>query len=94
MGINAELKQTIQEAIEMDRLTGQKLKDILLNGPRDAAKGLQELVLSQLRAKVPKKASNPFSYAIFGTFTLSRDNTTARRERSYYLALWACLLLY
>ena len=42
MGINAELKQTIQEAIETDRLTGQKLKDILLNGPRDIAKGLQE----------------------------------------------------
>jgi hypothetical protein len=42
MGINTELKQAIQEAIETDRLTGQKLKDILLNGPRDAAKGLQE----------------------------------------------------
>jgi hypothetical protein len=42
MGINTELKQAIREAIETDRLTGQKLKDILLNGPRDAAKGLQE----------------------------------------------------
>jgi len=42
MGINTELKQTIREAIETDRLTGQKLKDILLNGPHDAAKGLQE----------------------------------------------------
>ena len=42
MGINMELKQAIQEAIETDRLTGQKLKDILLNRPRDAAKGLQE----------------------------------------------------
>jgi len=31
--------------------------------------------LSRLRAKVPKKASDPFSYAIFGTFALSRDNT-------------------
>jgi hypothetical protein len=40
MGINTELKQTIQEAIETDRLTGQKLRDILLNGPHDAAKGL------------------------------------------------------
>jgi hypothetical protein len=40
MGINTDLKQAIQEAIEIDRLTGQKLKDILLNGPRDAAKGL------------------------------------------------------
>ena len=34
------------------------------------------LVLSRLRAKVPKKASDPFSYAIFGTFALSRDNTS------------------
>jgi len=42
MGINMELKQAIQEVIETDRLTGQKLKDILLNGPHDAAKGLQE----------------------------------------------------
>jgi hypothetical protein len=42
MGIDTELKQAIQEAIETDRLTGQKLKDIILNGPRDAAKGLQE----------------------------------------------------
>ena len=25
---------------------------------------------------MPKKASDPFSYAIFGTFALSRDNTT------------------
>jgi hypothetical protein len=35
------------------------------------------IVLSRLRAKVPKKASDPFSYAIFGTFALSCDNTTA-----------------
>jgi hypothetical protein len=42
MGINTELKQAIREAIETDRLTGKKLKDILLNGPHDAAKGLQE----------------------------------------------------
>ena len=42
MGINTELKQAIREAIETDRLTGQKLKDIILNGPHDAAKGLQE----------------------------------------------------
>jgi hypothetical protein len=40
MGINTDLKQAIQEAIETDRLTGQKLKDILLDGPHDAAKGL------------------------------------------------------
>jgi hypothetical protein len=42
MGINIDLKQAIREAIETDRLTGQKLKDILLNRPHDAAKGLQE----------------------------------------------------
>jgi hypothetical protein len=36
---------------------------------------LLRVVLSRLRAKVPKKASDPFSYAIFGTFTLSHDNT-------------------
>jgi hypothetical protein len=41
-GIDIELKQAILEAIETDRLTGQKLKDILLNGPCDATKGLQE----------------------------------------------------
>jgi hypothetical protein len=40
MGINTELKQAIREAIETDRLTGQKLKDILLNRLHDAAKGL------------------------------------------------------
>jgi hypothetical protein len=42
IGINTELKQAIREAIETDRLMGQKLKDILLNGPHNAAKGLQE----------------------------------------------------
>ena len=42
MGINTELKQAIREAIETDRLMGQKLKDIILNRPRDATKGLQE----------------------------------------------------
>ena len=41
-GIDTELKQAIREAIETDRLTGQRLKDILLNGPRDVTKGLQE----------------------------------------------------
>ena len=40
IGIDIELKQAIREAIETDRLTGQKLKDILLNGPCDATKGL------------------------------------------------------
>jgi len=42
MEINTELKQAIREAIEPDRLMGQKLKDILLNEPRDATQGLQE----------------------------------------------------
>jgi hypothetical protein len=40
MGITTELKQAIREVIETDRLIGQKLKDILLNGPHDATKGL------------------------------------------------------
>jgi hypothetical protein len=47
IGINTELKQAIQEAIETDRLMGQKLKDILLNGPHDATKGLQEWNLEE-----------------------------------------------
>ena len=47
MGINAELKQTIREAIETDRLMEQKPKDILLNGPHDATKGLQEWNLEE-----------------------------------------------
>ena len=42
IGIDADLKQTIRTAIEADTLTGQKLKDILLSGPRSVAKGLQE----------------------------------------------------
>jgi len=42
MGMNTDLKQAIREAIEIDRLIGQKLKNILLNEPCDAAKGLQE----------------------------------------------------
>ena len=42
IGIDTELKQAIREAIKTDRLMGQKLKDIILNRPRDAAKGLQE----------------------------------------------------
>jgi hypothetical protein len=41
-GIDTELKQAIREAIETDRLTRQRLKDILLNGPHDITKGLQE----------------------------------------------------
>jgi len=32
---------------------------------------------------VPKKASDPFSYAIFGTFALSRDNTNLDDEEFY-----------
>jgi len=41
-GMDTELKAGIQEAIKSDRLTGQKLKDILLSGPRSVTKGLQE----------------------------------------------------
>jgi hypothetical protein len=48
----------------------------MLKGPNEGVMSQPGLVLSRLRAKVPKKASNPFSYAIFGTFALSRDNTS------------------
>src|SRR5260221_5129972 len=41
-GMDTELKVAIQEAIKSDRLTGQKLKEILLSGPRSVTKGLQE----------------------------------------------------
>jgi len=41
-GINDDLKTAIQEAIITDKLTGQKLKDILTSGPRQVTKGLQE----------------------------------------------------
>src|SRR5579863_9720378 len=37
-----DLKLTIQTAITNDKLTGQKLKDILTSGPRRITKGLQE----------------------------------------------------
>ena len=64
-----ELKQAIQEVIETDRLIGQKLKDILLNGPCDAAKGLQEwnledgLILYKGLVYVPiTRISNTKSY--------------------------------
>ena len=46
-----------------------------------------KVVLSWLRAKVPKKASDPFSYAIFGTFALSRDNTSGRYQTGTRWAL-------
>ena len=32
-GMDTELKIAIQEAISSDRLAGQQLKDILINGP-------------------------------------------------------------
>ena len=38
-GINKELKEAIQNAI--DKLSGQKLKDILVSGPRQVTKGLE-----------------------------------------------------
>jgi len=41
-GTNKDLKAAIQEAIKTDKLTGQKLKDILASGPRQVTKGLQE----------------------------------------------------
>jgi hypothetical protein len=41
-GMDTELKIVIQEAIKSDRLVGQQLKDILINGPRNVTKGLQD----------------------------------------------------
>ena len=42
MGINEDLKAAIQEAIQTDKLSGPKLRDILASGPRQVTKGLQE----------------------------------------------------
>ena len=40
--MDTDLKIAIQEAIKSDRLAGQQLKDILLNGPQNVTKGLQD----------------------------------------------------
>ena len=40
--MDEDLKTAIQEAIKLDRLAGQLLKEILLSGPRSVTKGLQE----------------------------------------------------
>jgi hypothetical protein len=41
-GMDIDLKEAIEEGIKEDRLTGDKLKEILLSGPRHITKGLQE----------------------------------------------------
>ena len=41
-GLDTDLKAAIQEAIKSDCLSSQKLKEILLSGPRSFTKGLQE----------------------------------------------------
>jgi hypothetical protein len=41
-GMDKDLKEAIEEGISQDRLTGDKLKEILLSGPRQVTKGLQE----------------------------------------------------
>ena len=41
-GIDKDLKEAIEEGIKADRLTGNKLKEILLSGPQQVTKGLQE----------------------------------------------------
>jgi hypothetical protein len=41
-GIDIDLKEAIEKGIKEDRLTGDKLKEILLSGPRHITKGLQE----------------------------------------------------
>ena len=40
--MDKDLKEAIEEGIKADRLTGDKLKEILLSGPRYVTKGLQE----------------------------------------------------
>jgi hypothetical protein len=41
-GMDIDLKEAIEEGIKEDCLTGDKLKEILLSGPRHITKGLQE----------------------------------------------------
>jgi hypothetical protein len=41
-GMDIDLKEAIEEGIKEDHLTGDKLKEILLSGPRHITKGLQE----------------------------------------------------
>jgi hypothetical protein len=41
-GMDIDLKEAIEEGIKEDRLTGDKLKEILLSRPRHITKGLQE----------------------------------------------------
>jgi hypothetical protein len=40
--MDIDLKEAIEEGIKEDHLTGDKLKEILLSGPRHITKGLQE----------------------------------------------------
>ena len=42
MGMDIDLKEAITEGITADRITGDKLKEILKSGPRNITKGLQE----------------------------------------------------
>jgi hypothetical protein len=41
-GMDIDLKEAIEEGIKEDHLTRDKLKEILLSGPRHITKGLQE----------------------------------------------------
>ena len=40
--MDIDLKEAIKEGIKEDHITGDKLKEILLSGPRHITKGLQE----------------------------------------------------
>jgi hypothetical protein len=42
IGMDIDLKEAIEEGIKEDHLTRDKLKEILLSGPRHITKGLQE----------------------------------------------------
>jgi len=41
-GMNLDLKAALKEGIQADRVTGEKLKQILTSGPRHVTKGLQD----------------------------------------------------
>jgi len=41
-GMNLDLKAALKEGIKADRVTGEKLKQILTSGPRHVTKGLQD----------------------------------------------------
>jgi len=41
-GMDLDLRAVLKEGIEADRITGEKLKQILTSGPQHVTKGLQD----------------------------------------------------